>query len=119
MRIEQIAELCHEANRSYCAQLGDHSQLIWAEAPEWQRLSAIGGVKFHLKNPGAGPRGSHENWMYDKTICGWTYGAEKDPVKKTHPCMRPYDELPLEQRLKDTIFVALVHALAQHIEGEV
>jgi hypothetical protein len=35
----------------------------------------------------------------------------KDPDAKTHPCILPYHELPLEQRLKDSLFMAIVHAL--------
>lgn len=44
---EDIAKVCHEANRAYCAGIGDHSQKSWEESPDWQRTSAINGVKFH------------------------------------------------------------------------
>ncbi len=46
MTIESIAKICHEANRAYCATIGDASQLPWEESPDWQRQSAINGVKF-------------------------------------------------------------------------
>jgi hypothetical protein len=35
----------------------------------------------------------------------------KDAEKKEHPCFRPYDELPAEQKIKDALFIAVVHAL--------
>lgn len=35
----------------------------------------------------------------------------KDPEKKVHPCMVPYDQLPKEQQVKDAIFVGIVHAM--------
>lgn len=107
-----IAEICHEANRTYCKTLGDDSQLPWSDAPEWQRQSACNGVSFHLENPEAGPSGSHENWMREKVESGWVYGETKDPDAKTHPCIVSYAELPESQRLKDSIFVGIVHALA-------
>ena len=39
------------------------------------------------------------------------YGEEKDPERKVHPCMVPFNELPREQQAKDFIFRAVVHAL--------
>lgn len=110
--INSIAQICHEANRAYCATIGDDSQPAWDKAPEWQQQSACSGVAFHLNNPEAGPSGSHANWLKDKEADGWVYGETKDPEAKTHPCMVPYEKLPQEQRLKDSIFVAIVHALS-------
>jgi hypothetical protein len=43
---EELARITHEANRTYCQALGDDSQLHWDNAPEWQRESALAGVKF-------------------------------------------------------------------------
>lgn len=112
MTIEQIAAVTHEANRAYCAQLGDHSQPSWASAPLWQRMSAINGVEFHLYNPLANPIDSHANWASEKYRDGWKYGPVKDPSRKEHPCLVPYEELPLEQRRKDNLFIAVVRALS-------
>lgn len=108
MLIEACAELAHNANRAYCQMIGDDSQPKWSDAPEWQKNSARHGVAFHLDNPDAGPSGSHENWMKQKREEGWTYGFVKDAVAKTHPCLRPYEDLPVEQRIKDYIFTATV-----------
>jgi len=103
MNIEQIAELCHEVNRAYCESVGDFSQLPWKDAPDWQKQSAINGVRFHLEND-VTPEDSHNNWMKDKIAEGWVYGEIKDPVKKTHPCLIPYRQLPRDQRVKDYLF---------------
>lgn len=105
---DSIAELCHEANRAICEAQGDHSQKPWAEAPGWQRESAINGVQFHLTNPDASPSASHENWMAEKVATGWVYGPTKDADTKTHPCICPYADLPFEQRVKDHVFKAIV-----------
>ena len=114
MTHDDIARVCHEANRAYCISIGDDSQPAWEDAPEWQRESAIDGVRFHLDSgemDGFDPAASHENWMRQKEDDGWVYGSVKDPVKKQHPCMVPYDELPEEQRRKDHLFTAVVLAL--------
>lgn len=109
--MKTIARVCHEANRAYCQALGDDSQPAWEDAPEWQRSSAINGVQFHLANPDAGPSHSHDEWLKEKAATGWKYGPVKDPEKKEHPCFVPYDQLPAEQKAKDYIFRAIVHAM--------
>lgn len=110
MTKEKIAEVCHEVNRAYCAAIGDDSQVAWADAPEWQRESAIAGVEMHLDLPTT-PASSHDAWMAQKLASGWTYGPEKRPDLKQHPCIVPFDQLPVEQQAKDYIFRAIVNAL--------
>jgi hypothetical protein len=109
-RIEYIAKLAHEANAAYCRSLGDFSQPPWEVAPDWQKKSVINGVRFHIEYPTALASASHENWFKEKQADGWYYGPEKDPVRKTHPCMVPFGELPVEQQTKNHIFRSVVHA---------
>lgn len=110
MTPDDIARTCHEVNRAYCAALGDHSQPAWADAPEWQRASARMGVDLHTMG-NFGPESSHISWMRQKEAEGWVYGPVKDPQAKEHPCMVPFDLLPVAQQAKDFIFRAVVHAL--------
>jgi hypothetical protein len=110
--IAAIAKVCHEVNRAYCASIGDHSQPTWENAPEWQRASAINGVKFTRANPDAPPSASHESWLEEKRRDGWKYGPLKNPDAKEHPCFVSYDELPIEQRTKDYLFQAVVRSIA-------
>lgn len=109
--IVRIARVCHEANRGYCASIGDMSQPTWEEAPDWQKESALKGVMHHIENPDSTPADSHTEWMAEKARTGWSYGDEKDPEAKTHPCMVPWEELPAEQRMKDVIFLSIVRAM--------
>ncbi len=111
MNIEKIAEVAHETNRTYCRTIGDNSQPVWACAPEWQRTSAVNGVRFHIDNPDANPAASHDNWLKGKYADGWKYGKVKDPTNKEHPCCVPYDELPIEQRVKDSLFTGVIGAM--------
>jgi len=114
MDIEKIAKLCHEANKILCESQGDYSQVSWEYAEEWQKNSAIEGVKFHLSGLHS-PEQSHESWLKLKESEGWVYGEIKDPVKKEHPCMRPYNELPEDQRMKDYLFSGIVNSLKQFV----
>lgn len=94
-QVELIAKIAHNVNRGYCLSIGDNSQPTWEEAPQWQKDSAIIGVKFH-------------SWMKQKEEDGWKYGPVKDAEKKEHPCFVPYSELPKEQQTKDYLFRAVV-----------
>jgi len=107
-KMVEAAKAAHEVNRIYCLALGDDSQPLWGDAPTWQKDSAIHGVEAIVKNPNNPPSTSHDNWMAEKTKSGWKYGPTKNPAKKEHPCMVPYDDLPVDQRMKDTIFMAVV-----------
>lgn len=112
---EEVAKICHEANRSLCETQGDYSQLSWGQAPQWQRDSAINGVQFHVDNPDAGTDDSHKSWLAEKEAAGWKYGPIKDPEKKEHPCFVPYEDLPPDQQAKDYLFRGIVHSLASFI----
>ena len=110
--IQNIAKAAHEANRGYCAAIGDPVPAPWEQASDAQRASILLGVRMHLRNPAASPSESHESWLAVKAAEGWTHGPVKDEVLKQHPCFLPYDQLPEKQRAKDHIFKAVVNALA-------
>lgn len=111
MDFDKIARVCYEVNRAYCQALGDNSQPPWDDAPEWQRKSVISGVNFHLGHPEAGPEASHNSWLAEKERDGWIFGETRDAEEKTHPCIVPFEQLPVEQQAKDFIFRAIVHAI--------
>ena len=118
MTVEQIAKVCHEANRAYCEVGGDQVQAHWEEAPKEQRESVIKGVRFYLGAPMAMPSDMHDAWVKDKRKQGWVYGSARDDEKKIHPCLMPYDRLPIEQRAKDKLFMGVVQALRSLLTKE-
>ena len=115
MTIEQIARICHEANRALCAATGDPSQVTWEEAPEWQRSSAFHSVRFHLEHPEAPASASHDAWMREKVESGWRHGEVKDPEARTHPSLVPFEQLKPEEQAKDHLFRGIVRALAPFV----
>lgn len=76
------------------------------ELSDHLRQSIKDGVKFKLENPFTTPENQHDNWCKFKTAEGWVYGEVKDFDKKTHPCLVPYGELPVEQQRKDHLFAS-------------
>lgn len=113
-RIEACARAAHEVNRAYCIAIGDDTQKSWEDADQWQRDSAVRGVKVALA--GATPEEQHEAWYKDKITDGWKYGSVKDPTKKEHPCLVTYAELSEPQRKKDAIYIAVVRAMAKALD---
>lgn len=109
--LEACAQACHEVNRAYCRALGDYSQLPWDHAPDWQKKSAIDGMKGALE--GNTPEQQHEQWLADKVRDGWTHGIVKNAEEKTHPCLVSYDKLPPEQQAKDHLFITTAKSVAE------
>ena len=110
---EDVAKICHEANKAYCVTIGDNTQPSWEDAPEWQKESAINGVRFHCLNENTTPADSHNSWLKEKTEQGWSWGEIKDAEKKEHPCFTAYENLPKSQQIKDYIFKNIVEAYKQ------
>ena len=43
----------------------------------------------------------HEVWSLERIKEGWTYGPIRDDIKKTTPCLVPYEELPESEKEYD------------------
>ncbi len=50
-------------------------------------------------------RNAHEIWAQQRLRDGWTYGAHRDDVKRTHPCLVPYENLSESEKDYDRIMV--------------
>jgi hypothetical protein len=46
-------------------------------------------------------RNVHENWAAERIKQGWKYGAVRNDIKKEHPCLIAYEELPEEEKEYD------------------
>ena len=115
LNITDIAKICHQANKAYCESIGDISQKDWDDSPDWQKVSAVSGVSYHLNTPDAKVSDTHVEWFGHKLREGWKYGPIKDPDKKEHPCMVPFEKLPIEQQIKDYLFKGIVDSLKDFI----
>lgn len=106
--IEKIASICHDANRGICHANGDYVQPLFQDLKESQREGLIKGVEFTLTNPDATPEDQHNAWCKSKLEQGYIYGIFVDHDKKTHNCLKSYDQLPANQRIKDVVFQSIV-----------
>lgn len=48
-------------------------------------------------------RNNHENWAKQRIEEGWTAGSRRDDIKKEHPCLIPYEDLPESEKNYDRI----------------
>lgn len=108
---EQVAAVCHEANRQLQRQFGEQVNFPWENTSPDLRNSIVSGVAKIRSGQITTPAASHEEWCKYKELEGWVYGEVKDFARKEHPQLVPYQELPAEQQYKDRVFWAIVKAL--------
>lgn len=111
MTDRQIARVCHEANRAVQIINRDgFANKHWPALSKEMRASAEDGVA--KARAGATAEELHESWCEFKRERGWVFGPEKSEYRRTHPCLVPYADLPEHERIKDTLFHAIVKALS-------
>jgi hypothetical protein len=59
-------------------------------------------------------KNAHEQWAQQRTREGWTYGPNRDDIRRTHPCLLPYEHLPEAEKAYDRLMVdgtlrAIIH----------
>lgn len=107
---EQIAAIVHQAQCRLQWELGDPvPSQPWEAETEHTRQSCIDGVR--RARSGITPQEHHDGWRRFKEAEGWAYGAEKNAVRKTHPCLVPYSDLPEMTKLKNKLFLFIVASL--------
>jgi ryanodine receptor 2 len=43
----------------------------------------------------------HDSWAQERLRLGWSYGPRQDDVKRQHPCLVPYAQLPDSEKQLD------------------
>lgn len=46
-------------------------------------------------------KNAHDVWARERIRQGWVYGETRDDVRKEHPCLVPYGELPESEKAYD------------------
>lgn len=116
MKKADIAIIVTEANRTLNGMLGETMSPHFTDqtiAQQEGMFLAIDSIKNGLVKT---PQDSHNVWMQSRIKEGWTYGEVKSFKKKTSPCLIPYGELPVEQQVKDSLFIGIVTALLPLLE---
>lgn len=114
LTVEQLAEICHEANRGYQAATGhDFISQPWATCPTISREATIAGVEQVME--GLTPEECHHNWVALRREQGFLVG-NNDHFAHTHPNMVPYDQLPAREQQKNLLFAGVVNSLKHLVD---
>lgn len=109
-----LARIVHEANRAYNVFLDDAvPDAPWDALPEWHKGMIVSRV--HAILGGWSAAQIHDEWVDLMVLAGWSYGPVKDPFAKTHPCLRPWEDLPGFMRRKDELAIAVVKTFAREV----
>jgi hypothetical protein len=114
---ELAAAIATQSNKLYCEWTGDtKSQRIWPDYSDSEKQSIVDAVHAIWNDPDLAAKDLHELWLKAKAAEGWTYGAIKDYMKKTHPSFVPWEDLPKRERIKDILFQHVVLAVLTAID---
>ena len=120
--IETIARICHEAMSALVAEMEGEPHPRWESLKgsdnEWMIEDTKKNVIARINNPMSLMSLTHEAWKENRIDNGWVWGETKCSIKKTHPCLVPYGELPDSEILKDQVFTAIVDRIAPFLPAE-
>lgn len=108
LNLEVIARVCNTVIRNQNKLLGDDSVPEWDNLPEDLKRSAFVGIQHVIDHPEITPQQMHDSWCKFRLDDGWKFGEFKCATQKTHPCLIPFEELPIEQQIKDELFISTV-----------
>lgn len=103
-----LAESCHEATKVISEQILSEEKKEWKLIDSKTKAKLLNAVNRAIEEKITDPAIAHANWITDMEKDGWQYGDKLDEENKTHPCMVPYDQLPVGQQTKDYIFLAIL-----------
>lgn len=109
--VEDAARICHSAIMAISSCIGEPC-IGYDSLGESVRAGIRETIHLVLRDPRTTAEMLHVKWMTDRISEGWQYGPSKSYTSMQHPCLVPYSELPLIQKVKDSIFISVVESLA-------
>lgn len=106
--IIKLAQAVHENNRLISTTILQEEKQEWNLLNNEQQQGIIQAVRETISNKVSDPALSHEAWVQSKIRAGWKFGDTYSEDEKTHPNIKPYDQLEPEQRLKDLLYLAIL-----------
>ncbi len=107
--VVRIAEQAHEVNRAFVEATGaGDKKKPWAMLDVADRERFIRATSNALDTKVKDPAQSHKLWSDSMLRDGWKYGDEYDAEAKTHPNLKPYENLPELEKFKDVLFLSVV-----------
>lgn len=111
MTNEQIAQVCHEADRAYLKSTSPKGKDLlptWSKASAERKALILAYVEYLLANPDATQSTIHDIWMQRKTDASWTYGTTLNKAEKKDPALVAYDQLPEKRRARYQLMINVI-----------
>lgn len=114
LEIESITRAAHEVNRSWQLLRQEKVDPVWEQLSAEERQIAKTSVINIVTNDHDAQQ-NHDSWVSYKKSQGWTVGSVKHAETKTHPCLVMWSQLPLDQQVKDRLWVDTVKSFTKHL----
>ncbi|HTW07382.1 MAG TPA: NAD-binding protein [Acidimicrobiales bacterium] len=100
----ELPEILRESNRDQAADIGRKLALVGCHlepSPAWDAVPK----QFSPEEVELLGQAEHDRWCEERLRNGWRLGPVKDPVARTHPDIRPWDELtePIKDLDRDAV----------------
>jgi hypothetical protein len=110
-----------EPSDHLCVKVAQHVHnyartLTGSDCP-WESLSSVTQrtklrqVAHVINHADITPAEQHAEWHRAQLERGWTYGPGYDPEERTDPHCLPYEQLPLQQRINEAMYRAIILAV--------
>lgn len=105
------ARIANAVNNALRMHFNEPANAAWDELDDESRHRALIGVAKAAEMPDMTPPECHKLWVESMAKDGYRYGEQIDYVRKEHPAMVPYTQLPEPQKLKTQLFLAIVRSV--------
>lgn len=105
---KQIAKTCHAIHRAYCIENNIKTQPEWNDLDEKHIEVIIDSVRKILSGEIKTKEESHLNFVKYKISQGWKYSKIYSVENKTNPRLTEFNNLTIEQRTKEALFIECV-----------
>lgn len=107
----KAARVANAVNNALRMHFNEPANASWDELDDESKHRAMIGVAKAAEDPDMTPMECHKLWIESMAADGYRFGENIDYVRKEHPAMVPYTQLPEPQKLKTQLFLAIVRAL--------
>jgi len=94
---QQLARLCHEADRVLCSMQGDARVSPWETLDEKTQDEVVAAVREVLEHPELTDEARHARWLRQRREAGWIYGPVRSIPGRTDPALLEYGALSSER----------------------
>jgi hypothetical protein len=105
--LAKIAEQAHNVNNVWTKEVGNDTRPEWHTLSQEDKEHYIHAVANAIDSKLESPQEAHKQWSTWMLAQGWEFGEQYDREGKKHPNLRPYDQLPETEKVKDILFIAV------------